>query len=348
MTQRRTFLAGLLASALPAPSWADVGAPRWLACARDRDGAFALYGIAADGADTFRLPLPARGHAGAAHPHRAEAVIFARRPGSYALVLDCASGAALRQLSPPDGMQFNGHGAFTEDGRTLYTVEQRAADSVGFLGLWDADYRRLGQIETGGIGPHEMLRLPGDGLVVANGGIATAPDDRTKLNVPEMAPNLSYIDGDSITETVALPPDLHFNSIRHLAHGAGVTAFAMQWEGDDRPQVPLLGLHRRGEAPLLVGAPAAEQARMQGYAASCAYSGGEFAVTSPRGNRLHRFAPDGRFLGATERSDVCGLAPCDGGFLTTDGRGGILSVQDGVARALGLRDRAWDNHVVTL
>ena len=131
MTQRRTFLAGLLASALPAPSWADVGAPRWLACARDRDGAFALYGIAADGADTFRLPLPARGHAGAAHPHRAEAVIFARRPGSYALVLDCASGAALRQLSPPDGMQFNGHGAFTEDGREMLSLIIRPGDCWG-------------------------------------------------------------------------------------------------------------------------------------------------------------------------------------------------------------------------
>ena len=319
-----------------------------LACARDPGGAFALYGIAADGADTFRLSLPARGHAGAAHPHRAEAVVFARRPGSYALVLDCASGAALRQLAPPAGMQFNGHGAFTGDGGLLYTVEQRAEDSVGFLGIWDADYRRLGQIETGGIGPHEVLRLAGDVFVVANGGIATAPDDRTKLNVPQMAPNLAYIEHDALAETVALEPGLHFNSIRHLAHGQGVTAFAMQWEGAPERTVPLLGLHRRGAAPVLASAPATEQARMQGYAASCAWSGDTFAITSPRGNRLHRFTADGRFLGATERTDVCGLAPCDGGFLTTDGRGGLLSIQAGVPHALGLRDRAWDNHIVTL
>ena len=87
---------------------------------------------------------------------------------------------------------------------------------------------------------------------------------------------------------------------------------------------------------------------MQGYAASCDWSGDTFAITSPRGNRLHRFTADGRFLGATERTDVCGLAPCDGGFLTTDGRGGLLSIQAGVPHALGLRDRAWDNHIVTL
>ena len=93
MTSRRAFLAGLVAVAAPKPSWADAGSPRWLACAREANGTYALFGIAEDGADTFRLPLPARGHAGAAHPTRPEAVAFARRPGAFALVLDCGSGA---------------------------------------------------------------------------------------------------------------------------------------------------------------------------------------------------------------------------------------------------------------
>lgn len=348
MSSRRAFLAGLAALAVPLPSWADAGNPLWLACAREADGGHALFGLAADGADTFRLPLPARGHAGAAHPSRPEAVVFARRPGAWALVLDCGSGALLRQLTPPEGMQFNGHGAFTEDGTRLYTVEQRASDSQGFLGLWDSEYRRIGQIETGGIGPHEVLRLPGDVFAVANGGIATDPTDRTKLNLPVMAPSLVYVGGDGITEQVALAPDLHFNSIRHLAHGDGTLAFAMQWEGDPAVTVPLLGLHRRGEPPILAAAPAAEQALMQGYAGSVAFSGDEVAITSPRGGRMHRFDRTGAFLGATTRADVCGLAPCEGGFLTTDGGGGILRVEGGAARPLGLRGRAWDNHVVTL
>ncbi|MCA0203112.1 MAG: DUF1513 domain-containing protein [Proteobacteria bacterium] len=353
MGSRRAFLAGLAALAAPLPSWADAGNPLWLACAREADGGHALFGLGAEGADTFRLPLPARGHAGAAHPARPEAVVFARRPGTWALVLDCGSGALLRRLTPPVGMQFNGHGAFAADGTRLYTVEQRAADSQGFLGLWDSDYRRIGQIETGGIGPHEVLRLSpnasgGDVFVVANGGIATDPTDRTKLNLPTMAPSLAYVEDDRITERVALPEALRFNSIRHLAHEGDTLAFAMQWEGDAALSVPLLGLHRRGAAPLLAEAPGPEQTLMQGYAGSVAISGHEVAITSPRGGRMHRFSLTGAFLGVTTRADVCGLAPCEGGFLTTDGGGGILRVEGGIARPLGLRPRAWDNHVVTL
>ncbi len=348
MTSRRAFLAGLMAVAAPKPGWAAAGNPRFLACAREADGGFALFGLGEDGTDRFRLPLPARGHAGAAHPTRPEAVVFARRPGAFALVLDCATGALLRHLTPPEGMQFNGHGAFDTLGNRLYTVEQRASDSTGFLGLWDADYRRLGQIETGGLGPHEVLRLPGGTLAVANGGIATDPTDRTKLNLASMAPSLVYLEGDAISETVTLPADLHQNSIRHLAHRGGILAFALQWEGAPDRRVPLLGLHRRGQAPVLASAPDAEQALMQGYAGSVAVSGDEVAISSPRGGRLHRFAASGAFLGATLRADICGLAPCPGGFVTTDGGGGVLRVQAGQAAPLALHPRAWDNHIVTL
>lgn len=348
MPSRRALLAGLVATALPRPSWAEVGAPRWLACAQEPDRGHALFGLREDGTDAFRLPLPARGHAGAAHPRRAEAVVFARRPGRFALVIDCRDGRRLHHLAPPEGMQFNGHGAFDAAGDLLVTVEQRADDSEGFLGLWDARYRRLGQVPTAGLGPHEVLRLPGDVFAVANGGIATDPEDRTKLNLPEMAPSLAYLQDGVLRETVTLPADLHQASIRHLACQGGTLAMALQWEGPADRLVPLLALHRRGEPPRLASAPAPEQALMQGYAGSVAISGDEVAITSPRGGRMHRFAPDGAFLGATLRADICGLAPCPGGFLTTDGLGGVLRIRDGVAQPLALAPRAWDNHLVTL
>lgn len=352
---RRAFLASFLAaSAVPRLSWADAGSPAFLACAREPDDGFALFGIGPAGEDRFRVALPARGHAGAGHPQRPEAVVFARRPGAYALVIDCAAGRVMHRLTPPEGRQFNGHGAFVEGGEVLVTTEQRSDDSHGLMGIWSVaqGYRRIGEVATGGIGPHKVVRLPGDLLAVANGGIATDPSDRRKLNIPQMRPNLAYLDGQGgLIDRVELDKQLRFNSIRHLAVGAdGRVAFAMQWEGDPDEVVPLLGLHRRGDAPILASAPLPEQCIMQGYAGSIAFDrgGGEVAITSPRGGRLHRFTPEGRFVAAERRADTCGLAGVQGGFLLTDGGGGILLFRQGQMQALGLRARSWDNHIIAL
>lgn len=354
-TDRRRFLAALLAaSTLPRLSWADAGNPAFLACAREQDDSFSLYGLTEGGGDTFRVPLPARGHAGAGHPTRPEAVVFARRPGTYALVIDCARGGIRHRLTPPEDRQFNGHGVFIADGDLLVTTEQRASDSAGFLGFWSVSegYRRIGDAPTGGLGPHEVVRLPGDVLVVGNGGIATDPTDRSKLNIATMRPNLAYLTAEgSPLERVELDADLRFNSIRHLAVGRdGLIGFAMQWEGEPDRIVPLLGLHRRGAAPVLASAPEAEQRILQGYAGSIAFdlTGREVGITSPRGGRLHRFDPEGRFIGAVTRGDACGLAGLRNGFLLTDGGGGILVSEAGAVRPLGLRSRNWDNHVIAL
>lgn len=355
MTTRRRFLIGLAAAgAAPRVGWADIGNPAYLAAAGE-GGGHALYGLSRDGNATFRLPLPARGHAGAGHPVRAEAVAFARRPGRFALVLDCAAGAVRHQLTPPEGRQFNGHGVFAEGGALLCTSEQARDTSEGFIGLWDvtADYRRIGELPSGGIGPHDLRLMP-DGLtlVVANGGIATDPTDRTKLNIPAMRPNLSYLtlSGQQV-DMVELDPDLHRNSIRHLSvRPDGLVGFAMQWEGDAGAAAPLLGLHRRGEAPVLAGAPLVDEIAMQGYAGSVAFGGdgSEIAITSPRGGRLHRFDRNGRFLGALSRADVCGLAPRDDGYLASDGLGGLIAVGRDGPVALSRHGCAWDNHIVTL
>jgi len=150
---------------------------------------------------------------------------------------------------------------------------------------------------------------------------------------------------------VELDPGLHRNSIRHLAPGPeGTVAFAMQWQGDPAEPVPLLGLHRRGGRTVLAEAPLAEQIAMQGYAGSVAVAGdgAEVAITSPRGGRLHRFTPDGRFLGALRRGDICGLAAAPGGYLASDGQGALHAVTGGESRLLSTAARAWDNHIVRL
>jgi hypothetical protein len=357
MTTRRSFMASLLAaSALPTLSWADAGNPRYLAAAREPDGGYALFGLSAEGRDTFRVPLPARGHAAAGHPHKPLAVAFARRPGTYALVIDCADGHVLHRLSLPPGRRFNGHGAFSEAGDVLHTSEIEAETGKGIIGQWDATraYRRIGEFSSAGVGLHEIARIPGtDDLVVANGGIRTAMDDeRTKLNLDTMQPNLGYFSAEGrVLDQITLAPDLRLNSIRHLALRAdGLVAFAMQSEDEAAFAPPLLGLHRRGGAPVLASAPQAQQMRMKGYAGSIAFSGDgrQVALTSPHGGVVSVFDANGQFLDMLTRTDVSGVGTAADGFMTTDGLGGMCVIAGNGLTPLNTERRAWDNHLVTL
>lgn len=356
MTTRRGFLASLLAaSAIPSLSWADAGSPAYLAAAKLADGSFALHGLTATGTTVFSIPLPARGHAATAHPTRPEAVAFARRPGIYAIILNCATGAVATRLAPPDGSQFNGHGSFSQDGHTLYTSEVIATTSEGRIGLWDAadNYRRIGSWRTGGIGPHDLKRLNhGDTLVVANGGIQTDPQDRTKLNIATMRPNLAYLDArGTITDLIELDPDLHQNSIRHLAIAPDNTvAFAMQWEGDPAETTPLLGLHKRGNAPRLCDVPQAQMLVMKGYAGSIAFDaiGQQVAITSAHGGAVQIHDRNGTFLTGLLRPDASGIAAGPTGFLLTDGNGTVSAIIDQALIPLTTGTALWDNHLVAL
>lgn len=351
MTTRRHLLAGLAAAlAVPRTGWAAAGAPAWLGCARAPAGGFVLAGIRADGALAFELPLPARGHAGARHPRLPLAVVMARRPGLYALVIDCLTGAVAARLAVPEGLHFNGHAAFLEEGAVLATVEQRAGDSAGLVGLWETRFwRRIGAWPTGGLGPHEGIALPGGGMVVANGGIATDPADRTMLNLPQMRPSLVWLDGAGAIRRQLELEGLRQNSIRHLAlHPDGTVAFAMQWQGAEDDAVPLLGLCHPEGAPCLARAPEGEAALMRGYAGSVAWSGdgARVAITSPRGGRMQVFDAGGAFLGAVARADVCGLAPAPSGLLASDGSGALILHTAQGAALLARHGLAWDNHLV--
>ncbi|MEO0914450.1 MAG: DUF1513 domain-containing protein, partial [Pseudomonadota bacterium] len=332
MASRRQFLTALLASAsLPGLSWADAGNPAFLSAAMDRSGAFALYGLRAGGEIAFRIALPARGHAAAAHPTAPEAVAFARRPGTYALVMDCVSGAVKKRLDAPEGHHFYGHGAFVAGGDLLCTTESHIASGEGRVGLWSRArrYARIGEISSGGIGPHDILALPGRGkLAVANGGIRTHPrTGREKLNLDTMRPNLAFLTPEAgPTEIIEVPRELHQNSLRHLAlHPDGDVACAFQWQGDIFESPPLLALASENKGLTFAEAPAEQLRALNGYAGSVAVSrsDGSIVITSPRGGVAHLYARDGTFLSAMHRADICGVAPHGGSIMATDGLGGL-------------------------
>jgi uncharacterized protein len=346
--QRRAFLASLAAACTPRLTWADVGQPAFLAAGKEGES-FVLHGLAADGQSLFQIPLPARGHAAAAHPAHAEAVAFARRPGTFALVIDCATGAIRHRLTPPEGLQFNGHGAYSADGALLMTSEVVADTSEGRIGLWDTtSYRRLTDWPSHGIGPHDIKRLPDGRLAVANGGIQTDPVDRTKLNLATMRPNLTLLAEDGAFLDQIELTHLPQNSIRHLALTKDRIAFAMQWEGDPAEPVPLLGIWTPGETPKLCEPKPEDSLSMQGYAGSIAATDTRILITSPKGGAAMLFATDGTPIATHHRADLCGVAAQVDGFTVTDGMGAIWAADAAGLTLLTSAETQWDNHLIPL
>ena len=366
---RRDVLAGAGGVVVGMLGWPWIGAqgaqgahpPLFVSCGADPAGGYVVAAIAPDGAVRFERPLPARGHGMAVHPSGAQCVVFARRPGAFAAVLDTATGDLRHWIDAAPGRRFYGHGVFSADGRRLFATENDYGAGRGVLGIYDATdgYRRLGEVPSHGVGPHDLRLMPdGRTLAVANGGIRTHPDQpRAKLDIPAMAPNLTYLDADSgrAVETAGLAPARHKLSIRHLdVNRQGTVAVAMQYEGDRRDRVPLVGLHRRGGELRLLHAPAPVERRLRHYTGSVAFdsSGAYLAVSSPRGHVVTLWqAATGRFLHDIEAIDASGVAPTgrDGEFLVTGGDGvvRVVDARSGTATDSTAADprMRWDNHL---
>lgn len=356
--RRRSFLrrAGAgLAGIAAAPAWADLvpRGPLYLSAANTAGNETWIVGVTLDGTVAFAHPLPGRGHAAAVHPERAEAVAFARRPGNFAHVMDCGSGAELARLSTPEGLHFYGHGAFSADGRFLFTTENAFDPGEGRVGVWDAanGYERVGDFASGGVGPHEIIRL-GDGtFAVANGGIRTHPDfPRAKLNLPVMTTNLARVtETGTLVETWSFESEMRQNSIRHLdVDGRGRIVAALQWQGDPRRRVPLVARFETGAAPVFLDHP--ETPGLTQYAGSIAVSpsGGTIAVTGPKGNRAMFFTADGAAESFVALEEASGVGPMPDGVAITC-TGGLALCRGGeITRVEVPGGWTWDNHLVRL
>jgi hypothetical protein len=305
-----------------------------------------------------------RGHDVAPHPSRPhEVLLFGRRPGFETRVIDLDAGRATARLVPPPGRAFQGHGCFTRDGATLFTSEADVESGAGRIGVWDATtWQRLDELDTHGIGPHQIDLLPdGGALVVANGGLLTRPETgRRVLNLDTMDSTLAYLDpgGGSVLDVARVREPKA--SIRHFDIAPdGTVAFGVQVQrdatGHDRV-VPLAGTHRRGEPVMELGDRLDVTAVFRDYVGSVAVGSGVAGFTSPRGNVVAFWDLDqGHFIAAHELTDVCGLtASLDGSrFIASSSIGEVrvLRPSDGSeVRAERRRDEAiaWDNHLRVL
>lgn len=357
--KRRDFIAASIATALTTSSgWSAAGEPDFVTAANLPDRSSWLVGLklqtTLDAKVTFRIPLPGRGHAATPHPHRAEAVAFARRPGRFAVVMDCTNAQERLRLTSPPGRHFYGHGAFSSDGTRLFTTENNYDDLTGVIGIYDAEnnYVRLGELPSGGIGPHEILRRPDGGFVVANGGIQTHPDmARAKLNIPTMRPTLVYLnDAGEIEEDVGLPDEMHKNSIRHIdISGDGNVLIALQWQGNPLADVPMMARHRRGEPITFLPHPKTAQLKNYAGSISCAPKDQGFSVTGPKGNVVLHFDAAGHPAGSSTLPTASGIARAGDAGLVITCDGGLVLRRAGQDRFLPIEGNwAWDNHLTAI
>lgn len=315
-------------------------------------GAYGAAILAEDGSVVTRVALPARGHDvvfSPAAPNRA--VVFARRPGTFAVAFATDGSIEPTLFSTPPDRHFYGHGAFSPDGKLLFATENDYDDGRGVIGLYDATdgFRRVGEFPSHGTGPHDLLIMPdGKRLAIANGGLETHPDyGRAKLNVATMQPSLAIIDArdGALLERHALAAELSKVSLRHMARDdSGGLFVAGQFEGNPALRVPLIARWSETAGLSALPLPEAATARLNGYIGSIAVNraSGRLAVSSPKGGvALHFPIDDPSRVTVVEQREVCGLAASGDGFAAT-AMDGTMRLP---ARATRTNPLRWDNHL---
>lgn len=343
-------------------AWRHLHAPgaQGIVSAATQRGQHLLVRMAADGAVTWQLPLPARAHGLATHAaHPGLAVVVARRPGTLAWLIDLAQGRIVRTLPTQTGRHYFGHAVFSPDGLHLLSTENDFENGAGKIGVRDAATGRwLGEVPSHGVGPHELRFMPGsDTLVIANGGVHTHPaQQRENLNPDTMAPNLARVNW-ARQQLIGIDTPVHHQlSVRHIDTTAqGSVVVAMQFEGppQERAGLPLLALHR-GAGLQTPDASAATWAALGGYVGSVRASpAGDWAVaTSPRGNAMVFWdLRHNRLLPPVPMHDVCGVcfSPAGDELMVSAGSTALRRFRrEGEAwQAAGAVESAalqWDNH----
>jgi hypothetical protein len=335
-----------------------VAAGDLIAACRRPDGKYSVVVLALDGTVLRELPLEGRGHDIALDRASGQAVVFARRPGSFALAFDVQDRREPVLFTTPANRHFYGHGVFSRDGRLLYATEHDNETRAGLIGVYNASggYKRIGEIPTYGIGPHEVILLSdGKTLAVANGGIETHIETgREKLNLDSMQPSLAFIDSTNgrLLSQHMQGSGLHKLSIRHLAQDArGAVWFGCQWEGADADTPELVGCAGLDQ-PLRIIEPSKPMgAVLAGYIGAVALSGDGrlLAASAPRAGRIvyvdtERFA----IAGETHLMDSCGVTGASqSGFAMSSGMGVLQFDQPDHTHltTTTFPGRSFDNHL---
>ena len=313
---------------------------------RDKNGEFGLALLSEAGEIIHQHKLPARGHGVTANAHSDHAVIFARRPGNFALAFDPNMRTTPTLFKTPIDRHFYGHGAFSSDGKLLFASENDFETGDGKIGIYDVrnGFLRIGEFASGGIGPHEIIMLPDQKtLCVANGGIKTHPQfPRTKLNLDSMRSNIAFIDVTSglIRAVHPLPETWSQLSMRHMAADyEGTVWIGGQYEGNALDQAPLLAKISDGETLAFINLPTKHLFGLKNYVGSVTINenDGIIAFSSPKGGRVLLVdRSSGQVIKSQNAKGTCGLAPHLNSIITSSENGRFGEKNHKVN---------WDNHI---
>lgn len=333
-----------------------------LSAFEDARGDQYIGGVSLEDARVFGAHVPMRAHGCAVDPRDPQRVVFfARRPGTQAFELHRDTMQVRTIFETRAGRHLAGHGVFSHSGDVLYVPEHDYEHARGVLSVRDArDFRIVGEIDTHGIDPHEVLwSADGSMLMVANGGIMTHPRSfRRKLNIPTMDPSLCAIDARSgeCREQWRLPD--HLLSIRHLAIASDGTIVAgLQYEGDAEHPPGVVAVHRPGSGLQLLSAPASQMPTFKGYVASVTLSEPHdlVAAACPYGGGIACWSlREGRYLGFIRGSEPYGVSRLADGTVVASQRDGTAFDLDETrlrSHFLHFTSKAeirWDDHWVAL
>ncbi len=302
------------------------------------DGTYAVVVLDEAGQILQTIPLAGRGHDICQSPSGETAVAFARRPGTFAVAFDPTGRRGSRLIQARADRHFYGHGVFSADGKLLYATENDFDNARGVLGVYDvaAGFIRIGELETFGVGPHDLLLLDdGRTLCVANGGIETHPAaGRVKLNLASMRPSLAFIDretGDLLARH-EVEAEIHRLSLRHLCPGTdGRVWFGGQWEGSLDQAPSLVGYVGRDTPIRFCKVHDGAGVALKGYIGSVAMSrdGRFMAASAPRAGRtIFIDTKTGTRVAEAVVKDGCGVAARGAdGFLISSGIGGVRQAE---------------------
>ena len=310
--------------------------------------------------------IDARGHS-FARSNAGHIAAIARRPSDFCLVLN-SLGEKIVEFQAQENRHFYGHGVYSACGHYLYLTENDYAYSGtrGVIGVYDAqdNYRRINELSTFGVGPHEIA-LSGDGeqLIIANGGIETHPQTgRKKLNLKIMQPSLVHIDRDTgaLIHQSSLEAEYRGNSIRHIAQASDGRVYLGLQKQAGHSESPLVAFFSP-ESKTLKTLPLTTkiQSKLNDYVGDiCLDSSGKYlAVSSPKGDALVLINLKQNNAQLVHINGVCGLASVTGyenQFIASTGEGKLWLIDvnnRSVTHTLivdSLGSKRWDNHILSI